>query len=36
MDIVPVLQVGDRLINNGIPGPVTVKLSKILKELINN
>ncbi|HEY5122218.1 MAG TPA: aminotransferase class IV [Ignavibacteria bacterium] len=36
MDIVPVLQVGDRLINNGIPGPVIVKLSKILKELINN
>ena len=36
MDIVPVTQVEDRLINNGIPGPITIKLSKILKELINN
>jgi D-alanine transaminase len=35
MDIVPVLQVGERLINNGIPGPVTVKLIKIFKKLIN-
>jgi len=36
MDITPVLQVENRLINNGIPGPVTIKLSKVLKELINN
>ncbi len=36
MDIVPVLQVGDKLINNGIPGPITSKLRKALVELINN
>lgn len=36
MDIVPVLQVGERLINNGKPGPVTVKLSKALVGLIKN